>query len=167
MQLTHHNTNFTKRTFPITLVCDNVTNAPNIGSLFRIADAFGVEKLILCGDHIPLGRKMMKTSRATEKVVSHEILDSAFNAIQDLKREGFQIIALEITNSSESIRDFSFSTEHPLALVIGDENFGVSGHILELADAIIHIDMFGHNSSMNVVQATNIALYEITRQFLK
>ena len=67
MQLTHYNTNFTKRQFPITLISDNVSNAANLGSLFRMADAFGVQKLILCGDHISLGRKMAKTSRATEQ----------------------------------------------------------------------------------------------------
>ncbi len=167
MQLTHYNTTFTKRTFPVTLVCDNVTNAPNIGSLFRIADAFGIEKLILCGQHIPLGRKMTKTSRATEKTVLYEVSDSASVVVKSLKEKGFQIITLEITDSSTSIHTFKFSAEKPVVLVIGDENFGVSDHILKLSDATIHIDMFGHNSSMNVVQATNIALYEITKQLLK
>ena len=71
MQLNHYNTNFKQKTFPITVVCDNVTNAPNLGSLFRICDAFGVKELILCGSYIPLGRKMTKTSRATENVVKH------------------------------------------------------------------------------------------------
>ena len=47
---------------------------------------------------------------------------------------------------------------------VGDENFGVSDHILNYSDAVIHIDMFGQNSSMNVVQATSIALYEMTKQ---
>ncbi len=167
MQLTHYNTTFTKRTFPVTLVCDNVTNAPNIGSLFRIADAFGIEKLVLCGAHIPLGRKMTKTSRATEKTVLYEVSDSASVVVKSLKEKGFQIITLEITDSSTSIHTFKFSAEKPVVLVIGDENFGVSNHILKLSDAAVHIDMFGHNSSMNVVQATNIALYEITKQLLK
>lgn len=164
MQLTHYNTNFTKQTFPITLVCDNVTNAPNIGSLFRIADAFGIEKLILCGEHIPLGRKMTKTSRATEKVVDFEITKSATVVVENLKNENYQIVSLEITDTSTPIHDYKISTARPIALIIGDENFGVSEHILQLSDAIIHIDMFGSNSSMNVVQATNIALYEMTKQ---
>lgn len=166
MQLTHYNTNFKKQTFPITLVCDNVTNAPNIGSLFRICDAFGIEKLILCGEHIPLGRKMTKTSRATEKSVPFEIQESASKIVQNIKDEGYKIISLEITESSKPIHSFEFSTEKPIALIIGDENFGVSEDILKISDAIIHIDMFGQNSSMNVVQATNIALYEITKQLL-
>lgn len=166
MQLTHYNTNFKKQTFPITLVCDHVTNAPNIGSLFRIADAFGIEKLILCGDHIPFGRKMTKTSRATEKVVRYEVVKSASKTVENLKNENYQIIALEITDASRAIHSFNFSKEKSIALIIGDENFGVSEDILKISDAIIHIDMFGQNSSMNVVQATNIALYEMTKQLL-
>ncbi|PKQ46152.1 TrmH family RNA methyltransferase [Confluentibacter flavum] len=166
MQLTHYNTNFQKHKFPIILVCDNVTNAPNMGSLFRTADAFGIEKLILCGENIVLGRKIAKTSRATEKVVTYDIFESASKAVEDLKNAGYQIISLEITNSSQPIHSYTFSTENPIVLVIGDENFGVSEAILKNSDAIIHIDMFGQNSSMNVVQATNIALYEITKQLL-
>jgi tRNA G18 (ribose-2'-O)-methylase SpoU len=166
LQLNHYNTTFQKKTFPITLVCDQVTNAPNVGSLFRIADAFGIEKLILCGDHIPFGRKMTKTSRATEKSVHFEIADSALSTIEQLKSEGYQILALEITTQSQAIHTTAFDITKPIALVIGDENFGVSETILELSDTIIHIEMFGQNSSMNVVQATNIALYEMTKQFL-
>ena len=166
MQLTHYNTNFKSKTFPIVLVCDNVTNAPNLGSLFRISDAFGIEKLILCGQNIHLGRKMAKTSRATEKVVNHEIIESALPVVENLKNSDYQIISLEITETSKPIHTCHFSKEKPIALVIGDENFGVSEAILKISDQVIHINMFGQNSSMNVVQATNIALYEITKQFL-
>lgn len=164
MQLTHYNSTFQSKTFPIILVCDNVTNAPNIGSLFRISDAFGIEKLILCGENITLGRKMAKTSRATEKVVNYEINNDTSKVIETLKVKGYQIISLEITSESKPIHNFKFSTKKPIVLVIGDENFGVSENILKQSDTIIHIDMFGKNSSMNVVQATNIALYEITKQ---
>lgn len=166
MQLNHYNTNFTKREFPITLICDNVTNAPNIGSLFRISDAFGIEKLILCGSNITLGRKMAKTSRATEKVVPYKITNNALEHVKKLKSNGYNIYALEITKNSIPIHKASFEKNQKIALVIGDENFGVSDEILKLSDGIFHIDMFGQNSSMNVVQATNIALYEITKQTL-
>lgn len=166
MQLTHYNTNFKKSDFPITLVCRNVTNAPNIGSLFRIADAFGIEKLVLCGEWIPLGRKMTKTSRATEKVVNFEVKDSALGVVETLKKDGYTIISLEITSNSQPIHSFQFSKEKPIVLVIGDENFGVSEDVLSISDEIIHVEMFGQNSSMNVVQAANIALYEITKQLM-
>ncbi|MFD2727568.1 TrmH family RNA methyltransferase [Hyunsoonleella rubra] len=164
MQLTHYNSKFKKQKFPVTLVSDNVTNATNIGSLFRISDAFGVEKLVLCGENILVGRKMTKTSRATEKVVDFEIHPSTIEVTKKLKKEGYQIIALEITTNSKPIHKFSFSKEKPIALIVGDENFGVSQDVLKLSDYIIHIEMYGQNSSMNVVQATNIALYEITKQ---
>ena len=166
MQLTHYNTNFTKRTFPITIICENVTNAPNIGSLFRTADAFGIEKMVFCGEQIPLGRKMTKTSRATEKVLPFEVKENASEVVSQYKKKGYHIVALEITSESISIHSCTFSKEKPIALIIGDENFGVSQDILKQCDAVIHIDMFGQNSSMNVVQATTVALYEMTKQIL-
>jgi tRNA G18 (ribose-2'-O)-methylase SpoU len=164
MQLNHYTTSFQTKTFPITVICDNVTNAPNIGSLFRICDAFGVEKLVFCGDSIPLGRKMTKTSRATEKVVKHETISDLKSKILQLKNEGYSIIALEITTTSKPIHEYSISSEEKIALIVGDENFGIHEDILNLSDATLHIPMFGQNSSMNVVQATNIALYEFTKQ---
>lgn len=164
MQLDHYSTHFNKQTFPITLICENVTNAPNIGSLFRTADAFGVEKLIFCGEQIPLGRKMTKTSRATEKSVNFELRATALDIVSELKNMDYAIIALEITTNSKSLSTYQFPKNTPIALIIGDENFGVSESILNLSDAAIHVDMFGQNSSMNVVQATSVTLYEITRQ---
>ena len=166
MQLNHDNTNFKQRQFPITLVCENVSNAPNLGSLFRTADAFGIEKIIFCGQNILLGRKITKTSRATEKVVSYETSDSILNVISSLIQKNYEIISLEITSNSKSIHEYSFSKEKPIALVIGDENFGVSDTVLKQSNDVIHINMFGQNSSMNVVQATTIALYEMTKQLM-
>ena len=164
MQLDHYTSPFRKRQFPITVVCDHVTNAPNVGSLFRTADAFGIEKLIFCGDHVPLGRKMTKTSRATEKSVPYEIANDALEVVQQLKSQGYYLLALEVTSKSTTLADFNFPKHQSIALVVGDENFGVSSAILELCDAILHIPMFGQNSSMNVVQATSITLYEMTKQ---
>lgn len=166
MQLNHYTSKFKSRKFPITLVCHNVTNAPNIGSLFRIADAFGIEQLILCGSNITLGRKMMKTSRATEKVVNYEIRANALEVVSEFNPEEHLIIALEITDTSKAIHTLEFSNNKPIVLVIGDENFGISEALLNQCQATTHIEMFGQNSSMNVVQATNIALYEITKQLL-
>lgn len=163
MQTDHYDSTFKKRVFPITLVCDNINKAPNIGSLFRIADAFGVEKILFCGTDIPIGRRMTKTSRATEKVVPYEIHDSALSTIENLKTKGYHILSLEITSESTPIHSHIFSNE-PIAVVIGDENHGVSTSILEQSNSIVHINMFGLNSSMNVVQATSIALYEITKR---
>ena len=166
MQLQHHNAKFKKRNFPILLVCDNVTKAPNIGSLFRTAEAFGVEKIIFCGEYVPIGRRMTKTSRATEKMVDFEVHQNINEVVEDLKAKEFKIISLEINSQSQAIHKHTIPNQ-PLALIIGDENHGISEKILSISDAILHIEMFGHNSSMNVVQASAIALYEISKQFMR
>jgi len=164
MQLTHYTSSFNKKTFPITVLSENVNNAPNIGSLFRICDAFGIEKLVFSGEAIPIpSRKMQKTSRSTEKYVPYEIVNDIHQYIDSIK-ETHHIIAIEITEKSTPLHQHKFNTSKPLVLIIGDENFGVSEAVLSKSEEIVHINMFGENSSMNVVQATNIALYEITKQ---
>lgn len=163
-QLNHYNSNFKKQKHQIKVVSDNVTNAPNIGSLFRIADAFGIEELIFCGSNIPLGKRMTKTSRSTEKYVTHRITDDIETLVKTLKATNHYLVALEITENSQPLTSFKLQTNQPIAIILGDENFGVSETILEQVDAVIHINMFGNNSSMNVVQGTAIVLYEITKQ---
>ena len=164
MQLNHYNSTFKKQKFPITLICDNVTNAPNIGSLLRISDALGVEELIFCGENSQLGKRMKKTSRSTEKYVSYKEESDILQVVTSLKAKRYFIIVLEITDSSISLDDFILNTNQPIALIIGNENVGVSEDILKLAGEIVHIKMFGENTSMNVVQATSITLYELTKQ---
>ena len=167
MQLTHYNSKFNQQKFPIILICENVTNAANVGSLFRTADAFGVEKLIFCGSPIPFGRKMTKSSRSTEKYVDFEWYETTDEALKKLKKSDYQIIALEIASNSKSLYKMKFVPNQLIALLVGDENFGISENCLKLSDHIVHIDMFGQNSSMNVVQAASIALYEMTRQLTR
>jgi tRNA G18 (ribose-2'-O)-methylase SpoU len=165
MQLTHDKTFFFKNKFPIILICDNVNNAPNIGSLFRISDAFGVRKIIFTGENlieIP-SRKILKTSRATEKYVDFENIKNINEYLHTIK-ESHEIIAVEITEKSKQLSTYKFNFNKPIALIIGDENFGVSEKVLNNCSDTIHINMYGKNSSMNVVQATNIVLYEITKQ---
>ena len=164
MQLTHYNSNFKKQKHPITLICDNIRNAPNIGSLFRIADAFNVEELIFCGEDIPIGKRMTKTSRSTEKYVKHKTVTDIDEVITSRRETNHYVIALEVTENSEELSQFTLVTHQPIVLVLGDENFGISDAILKQCDATVHINMYGKNSSMNVVQAASIALYEITRQ---
>lgn len=132
--------------------------------MFRVADAFNIEQLIFCGDDISLGKRMTKTSRSTEKYVNHKIELSIEAVVENFKKNNFYIIALEITEKSIELNQFQLETNKPLVLILGDENFGVSDAILKQCDAVVHINMYGNNSSMNVVQATSIMLYELTKQ---
>jgi tRNA G18 (ribose-2'-O)-methylase SpoU len=163
MQLDYYSSKFEKNQFAIILVTDNVIRPANVGSIFRIADAFGVEKLILGGSTIELNRKVWNTSRATEKVVNFEQIENSENVIKNLKKEGYSVICLEITKDSKSISEIQLEYNHKIVLVVGSERYGIKHEILTCADSIYHIPMYGQNSSMNVAQATSIALYEITK----
>jgi tRNA G18 (ribose-2'-O)-methylase SpoU len=164
MQLTHANTHFEKRNFPITLVCDNIYFQQNLGSLFRIGEAFGIEKIIFIGKDIPLTpRKINKTSRSTHLQIPHSIIEETTEAIALLQEE-YHIIALEITSTSNPIQQLSVPKNKKVALLIGNEIEGISSDLLAIANQITHITMYGNNSSMNVVQATSIALYEISNR---
>lgn len=165
MQLTHENTRFEKRKFPITIVCDRIYFQQNIGSLFRIGEAFGIEKIIFIGKEIPLTpRKINKTSRSTHLQIPYFVIEETEEAKAFLLKENFEIIALEITNTSVPIQKITTPKGQKIALLIGNEIDGVSEALLAIANQTTHITMYGNNSSMNVVQATSIALYEISNQ---
>ncbi|KUJ62754.1 RNA methyltransferase [Flavobacteriaceae bacterium CRH] len=163
MQLTHEENQFERKTFPITLVCDHIYFQQNIGSLFRIAEAFGVENIIFSGKDIPLTpRKINKTSRSTHLHVPHIIIEETKELVDYLTKGNFEIIALEIANNSKPLKEVIIADNQKIALIIGSEIDGISDELLKISSQIVHINMFGKNSSMNVVQATSIALYEFT-----
>ncbi len=166
-QLHHNNNHFAKKTFPITLVCDHVNSPANIGSIFRTADSFGVERIYFCGEDITVvSKRMQRTARSTHEVIPYEQSDEIINVVQRLITEGYTILSLEITKNSIPISEYSVEPSEKIALVIGEENLGVSENVIALSKQSIHITMHGNNSSMNVATATGIALYEITKQWL-
>ncbi len=165
MQLTHENTNFEKKNFPICLVCDHIYFQQNIGSLFRIGDAFDIEEIIFIGKDIPFSlRKINKTSRSTHLQIPYTFIEDTAIAIEHLSNHNYEIIALEITDTSIPINQVKVFNQPKIAVVIGNEISGISKLILSHAHQTTHINMYGSNSSMNVVQATSIALYEITNK---
>lgn len=163
-QLEHHQNKFTPRKFPVTVVCDGLSSASNTGSLFRIADAFGVEAIIFCV-YVPVfSKRMEKTARATHKTVTHSFEPETEIALQALKDEGYTIIALEITDNSIPIQELKLDAGEKVALLLGGENHGIAPQHLAMANHIVHIDMYGTNSSMNVSVAAGICLQAITQQ---
>ena len=164
-QHSHTSSTFSVKKFPIVLVCDGVESPSNIGSLFRICDALGVSEIIFCNALINFkSPRLQKTARSTQKKVSYSESTSIVTTIEKLKKNGFTIVALEITDSSIAIKDFSLPTNQKIALVIGNEQKGVSNEVLKYISIAVHIEMYGENSSMNVVQATAIALHSIVNK---
>ncbi|CAM2893724.1 SpoU rRNA Methylase family protein [Flavobacterium succinicans] len=164
MQLAHESVPFQDQQFPIVLVCDSLVFQPNIGSIFRISEAFGVEKIIFLGIGNQMNpRKINKTSRSTHLHVPYELYDTKEDVLAYLIENDFEIIALEITTTSIPLETITIPQNKKIALLIGNEIEGISEYFLNYSHQIAHIEMFGKNSSMNVVQATGIALYEITK----
>jgi len=91
----------------------------------------------------------------------------ALEVVKYLKANNYRIICAEITKNSQPLNQFKLTAKEPLAVILGSENFGISNAVLELSNDILHIDMYGYNSSMSVVQAAAVTLYEITNQFSK
>jgi len=162
LQLNHAETHSEDAIFPLTILANNIEIAGNVGSLFRVADALGVEKLYLTGTtQTPPKYKIRKAARSTENHIPYEYEESPIAVIEHLKSIGYTIVALEITARSKNIREFSLTEKEKTCLIIGSENLGISEELLSLSDHHIHIPMYGKNSSMNVITSCAIAVHEL------
>ena len=142
------------------VICDNLRSLYNVGSIFRTSDALGVKKIYLCGiTGTPLQSGLTKVSLGAEKAVAWEHVKSSWRLIEKLKKQGFQIVALEQTKKSLDIK--KFKPKFPLALVIGNEVDGVSNSVLQRCHQSVEIPMSGIKESLNVSVAFGIASYVI------
>lgn len=144
----------------IYIICDNVLDTYNIGSIFRLADAVSAKEVILCGEtETPPNSRIHKASVGTDKWVPWQYFADAKTAIGNLKLKikNLNIIAVEQKAQSIDFRKADYN--QPLALIVGHETDGVSKEILALADQIVEIPMFGVNKSLNVIVSLAIVLY--------
>lgn len=171
-QLTHADHKLSDKKFPLSIIANDINSPLNIGSLFRLCDALGIEKLYLCGDSaIPPNTKINKTSRSTEQTVDYEYHEDAEKLVSTLRSSDALVIALEITSASIAINTDKFRSavkassdnNKDIYLILGSENTGVSAALLAQSDITTHIPMFGINSSMNVISAASIACFEISK----
>lgn len=163
-QLDHYTTAFNQKSFPIVLILDSISSPANIGSLFRLAEAFGVQRIISCGTQINLDSpRLKKTARSTIQRVPFEQTENCLEVCTAYLEKQYSLIALEITATSRDLSSEDFSKYDKIALIIGHESVGVSHDILKICHNHLHVPMFGANSSMNVAQVTGISLYEITK----
>ena len=145
------------------VICDNIRSLYNLGSIFRTADALGVKKIYLCGiSGTPKQSGLTKVSLGAEKSVKWEYKKSAISVVNQLKKKGVKIVALELAKNSVDIK--KFQPQFPLALILGNEVDGVAKNLLKRADAIIHIPMQGQKESLNVSVAFGLAGYIIKTQ---
>jgi len=164
-QLAHHQINNKSHDLEIYLLVESLTSVENIGMLFRIADAFGVKKII--STHSPAdvqSKKVKRISRSTNSIIEYEQQADLGTYIDQLKAASFDVVALEITDESIPIQEYAISKKNKIAIVLGQESSGVRAEVLESCDQAVHINMFGKNSSMNVVNACSVFLWELVRK---
>lgn len=164
-QLSHKENTFTSRIFDITLICDHLESPANQGALFRICESFGVKEIIFFGNPIDINSSRLKrTARSTQNLVPYSYVTDLTAVITSLKSNDIALVGLEITDSSTAIQEITIPKNGKFALVIGSEKNGISQDTLKELDKTYHIPMYGTNSSMNVIQATGIALYALTNK---
>ena len=150
---------------PLRLLAHDMDIALNVGALFRIADALGVEHVHLSGTSpTPPDPKIRKTSRSAERHVAWSHAADPLATVAGLKAQGWRVVSLELSTRSVALHALAVAPGDRICLVVGAENTGVCQALLDASDATVHIPMRGHNSSMNVANACAIATYAIAHR---
>jgi tRNA G18 (ribose-2'-O)-methylase SpoU len=150
---------------PVTLVLDNIRSAHNVGSIVRTADALRLEGVICCGFTPPADhRSVFKTSLGAEETVPWRHESAVVDVILHLKRSGYCIAALELTDLPVTV-DTMEASHFPLAVVAGNEVDGVSEGALSLCDYALEIPQYGAKQSLNVAVAAGIVAADLVRHY--
>jgi tRNA G18 (ribose-2'-O)-methylase SpoU len=147
---------------PIVLVLDNVRSLNNVGSAFRTADAFRIEKIFLCGiTGTPPHRDIQKTALGATESVEWEYCLNTMEAVNKLKSLGYEISALEQVEHSKMLNDFEPKEGQRYALIFGNEVFGVQEEVLTACDVVLEIPQLGTKHSLNISVSLGIAVWDL------
>lgn len=149
---------------PLIVILDNIRSMHNVGATFRTADAFLIEKIILCGiTPQPPHREIHKAALGATESVDWAYESDINDAIQDLKSQGFEVIGIEQTNNSTMITDFNIDQSKKYALILGNEVDGISDEALENIDTFLEIPQLGTKHSLNVSVCGGLVMWEFTK----
>ncbi len=147
---------------PVTIILDNIRSMMNTGSVFRTADAFLLEAIILCGFTAPPPhREIHKTALGATDSVNWRYVEKTEDAVNQLKSEGYEVIAVEQTTGSQSLQEFHPRSGHKYALVFGNEVKGVGDEVLRLCDRALEIPQFGTKHSLNVSVSAGVVIWDL------
>jgi len=146
--------------FPLVLILDNLRSAFNVGSIIRSSECLGVTEIALCGKTPDQdNRKVVETAMGTTDYVRLTRYKNIQEAITYYREQKYEIIALELTNNSLSLDKYQPAPK--VAIIVGNESLGIAEETLGECDKIIEINMYGIKNSLNVSNATAIAIYNI------
>lgn len=150
----------------LVVVLDNVRSLNNVGSAFRTADAFLIEEIILCGvTGTPPNKEIEKTALGATSTVKWTYFKTTLEAVENLKQRNYIPFAVEQANKSIPLNEFT-SFEEKIALVFGNEVYGVDQEVIDVCDGVIEIPQAGTKHSLNISVSMGIVLWEIFRHSL-
>lgn len=146
---------------PVCILLDNVRSLHNVGSAFRTADAFGLEKIILAGiTGRPPHREIQKTALGATESVAWEYTSDPVQAIRKLKEEGYTIIAVEQTTGSVALQSFAPERGSRYCLIFGNEVDGISEAVIAAADLALEVPQAGTKHSLNISVCLGVVSWE-------
>lgn len=149
---------------PLCVVLDDIRSLHNVGSVFRTADAFRLERLYLCGiTACPPSVEIHKTALGAESTVPWTYRPTALEAVSELREEGYTVLALEQTRASIPLQEVPFEPHRKYALIVGNEVKGVRQEVIDAAHGTVEIPQYGTKHSLNVSVSCGMALWELTR----
>lgn len=153
------------RKIPLVVILDNVRSQHNIGSVFRTADAFRVEEILLCGiTATPPNVEIHKTALGAEDAVTWRYFEDTLKAIQLLKTSGYTVFAVEQAENSTSLGSVTLEKNNKYAVILGHEVHGVQQAVVDTSDGCIEIPQYGTKHSLNVSVTAGIVIWEFFRK---
>jgi tRNA G18 (ribose-2'-O)-methylase SpoU len=150
---------------PLILILDDVRSLNNIGSVFRTADAFLIEKIYLCGiTATPPNKEIHKTALGATETVDWEYANDVLSVIQKLRNDHVKVFAIEQVENALLLQDFAVEKTEKYALIFGNEVFGVSQSAIENCDGTIEIPQIGTKHSLNIAVSTGIVVWDLFRK---
>lgn len=151
---------------PVWIVLDDIRSAQNVGSIFRSADCFGIEKIFICGlSPTPPHKEISKTAIGATHSVEWDYFKEISDCLDHLKSEGIKLFAIEQTDASIHLKDMDFPDK--IAIVFGNEVDGVNEKALEKMHGSIEIEQFGTKHSLNVAVCAGIVLHQLSNNYRK
>ncbi|CAD7805458.1 tRNA (guanosine(18)-2'-O)-methyltransferase [Chryseobacterium aquaeductus] len=149
---------------PLVVVLDNIRSMHNVGATFRTADAFLVQKIILCGiTPQPPHREIHKAALGATESVDWSYEADMNVTIEHLKDQGFEVVGIEQTTNSQMITDFKIDYTKKYAVILGNEVEGISDEALQNIDSFIEIPQLGTKHSLNVSVCGGIVMWEFAK----
>ncbi|AZQ43321.1 RNA methyltransferase [Nonlabens ponticola] len=147
---------------PLIIILDNVRSLNNVGSVFRSADSYRVEKIILCGITAqPPHREIRKTALGATETVAWEYIEDPVQAVKQLKENGYTTCAIEQADRSQNLYNYQPERGQKIAIVLGNEVQGVQQEVVDVCDHVIELDQYGTKHSLNIAVCAGIVIYDL------